>query len=66
VGHFLKDQKSNRRSHLPGYSAWEITSNRRFDFHKSGQLFIRVHNETLAVAAMCVCNPDRSPVGINR
>jgi hypothetical protein len=28
--------------------------------------FIRSHNETLSVSAMCVCNPDRSPVGINR
>jgi hypothetical protein len=24
VGHSLKDQKSNRRSHLPGCAAWEI------------------------------------------
>jgi hypothetical protein len=24
VGHSLKDQKSNRRSHFPGYAAWEI------------------------------------------
>jgi hypothetical protein len=24
VGHPLKDQRSNRRSHLPGYAAWEI------------------------------------------
>jgi hypothetical protein len=24
------------------------------------------HNVTLSVLAMCVCNPDRSPVGINR
>jgi len=24
VGHSLKDQKSNRRSHLPSYAAWEI------------------------------------------
>jgi DNA-binding HxlR family transcriptional regulator len=24
------------------------------------------HNETLSVVAMCVCNPDCSPVGINR
>jgi len=24
VGHSLEDQKSNRRSHLPGYAAWEI------------------------------------------
>jgi hypothetical protein len=39
--------------------------NRRFQFQKRGQLFIRVYNETLSVA-MCVRNPDRSPVGINR
>ena len=25
-----------------------------------------VHNETLSIAAMCVCNPDRSRVAINR
>jgi|Kansoi300Nextera_1026150.scaffolds.fasta_scaffold37366_2 hypothetical protein len=30
-----------------------------------GQLFIRSHNETLSVVAMRVCNPGRSPVGIN-
>ena len=24
VGHSLKDQKSNRRRHLPDYAAWEI------------------------------------------
>jgi hypothetical protein len=24
------------------------------------------NNETLSVAAICVCNQDRSPVGINR
>jgi hypothetical protein len=28
--------------------------------------FIHVHNETLSVVAGRVCNPDRSPVGINR
>jgi hypothetical protein len=28
--------------------------------------FIRVHNETLAVVAMRVSNPDCSPVGIYR
>jgi hypothetical protein len=37
-----------------------------FKFHQRSQLFIRVHNETLSVAAMCVRNPDRSPVEINR
>jgi hypothetical protein len=24
IGHSLKDQSKNRRSHLPGYAAWEI------------------------------------------
>jgi len=40
--------------------------NRCFQFHKRGQFFIRVHNETLSVIAVCVSNEDRSPVGINR
>jgi hypothetical protein len=42
------------------------TSNHRFKFQKRRQLFIRPHNETLSVVAVCVCNEDRSPVGINR
>jgi hypothetical protein len=25
-----------------------------------------MHNETSSIVAMWVCNPDRSPVGINR
>jgi len=33
-------------------------------FHKRSQLFIATHDETLSVA-MCVSNPDRSPLGIN-
>jgi hypothetical protein len=41
-------------------------TNRRFEFHKRSQLFICVHNETLSVVPVCVGNPDRSPVGINR
>jgi hypothetical protein len=41
-------------------------ANRRFEFNKRRQLFIRVHNETLSVVAMRVCNKDCSPVGINR
>jgi hypothetical protein len=40
--------------------------NRRFEFDKSRQLFIGVHNETLSVVAMCVCNPERPRFGINR
>ena len=42
------------------------SANRRFEFQKRRQLFIRTHNETLSVVAMRVSNPDRSPVGINR
>jgi hypothetical protein len=41
-------------------------ANCRFQFKKRRQLFIRTHNETPSVIAMCVCNPDRLPVGINR
>jgi hypothetical protein len=37
-----------------------------FKFSKPRQLVVGTHNETLSVAAMCVNNPDRSPVGINR
>jgi hypothetical protein len=33
-------------------------ANRRFEFDKRSQLFIRVHNETLSVAAMRVSNED--------
>jgi hypothetical protein len=33
------------------------SANRRFEFGKSGRLFIGPHNKTLPVAAMCVSNP---------
>jgi hypothetical protein len=32
--------------------------------NKRSQLFIRTHNETLSVVAVCVGNPDRSPFTI--
>ena len=32
VGHSLKDQKANRRSHLPGYAAWEIHPVMKLEF----------------------------------
>ncbi|PYJ93574.1 MAG: hypothetical protein DME62_08250 [Verrucomicrobia bacterium] len=38
-----------------------ISSNRRFQFHERGQLFIGTHNETLSIAAMRVGDEDRSP-----
>jgi hypothetical protein len=34
------------------------SATRRFEFDKSGRLFIGAHNETLLVAAMRVSNPD--------
>jgi hypothetical protein len=33
-----------------------------FKFHKRSQLLIRTYDKTLSVAAMCVGNPDCSPV----
>jgi hypothetical protein len=39
---------------------------RRFEFHKSRQLFIRTHNETLSVIAVNVSNPDRLSARIYR
>jgi len=33
---------------------------------KRSQLFIRVHNKTLSIAAVRVRNPDRSPFAIQR
>ena len=41
-------------------------ASRGFQFSRRRQLFIRTHNETLSVVTMRVCNPDFSPVGINR
>jgi hypothetical protein len=35
------------------------------EFHKRSQLFVGVHNETLPIIAMRVCNPDRSPLAIH-
>jgi len=36
-------------------------ANRRFEFDKRSQLFIRTHNESLSVIAMCVSNEDCLP-----
>jgi hypothetical protein len=38
--------------------------NRRFQFYKRRQPFIRTHNEALTIAAMRASNPDCSPAGI--
>jgi hypothetical protein len=34
------------------------TANRRFEFDKRRQLFIRTHNKTLSIAAVRIGNPD--------
>jgi hypothetical protein len=41
-------------------------TNRPFQFQKRRQDFVRAHNETLSVVAMCVHNPNRSPFAIQR
>jgi hypothetical protein len=46
------------------FSQW-VNTNVPFQFQKRSQLFIRAHNETLSVVAMCVCNEDRSPTRIH-
>jgi hypothetical protein len=43
-----------------------VSADRRLQFHKRRQLFIRVHKEPLPIAAMCVSDPDCLPVGIIR
>jgi hypothetical protein len=35
--------------------------NRRFDFNKRSQQFIRPHNETFSIVTMRISNPDRLP-----
>jgi hypothetical protein len=46
---------------LQGQTHRELV-NRPVHFQKRGQLFIRVHNEPLSVAAVRVSNPDCSPL----
>ena len=49
----MKDLKERTHSH----SAQYIRARKK--------RILRPHNKALSVAAMRVCNPDRSPVGIN-
>jgi hypothetical protein len=50
----------------PGLISITVIACNLLDFEECRQSFIRSPNETLSVAAMRVCNPDCSPVGINR
>jgi len=43
-----------------------LTPNRRFKLDKRSQYFISAHDETLSVVAVCVSNPDCSPLTIHR
>jgi hypothetical protein len=61
----VRDSLSSFISRAPQSCGRSAESNGRFEFQKRSQLVIRPHNETLPVVAMCVGNPDRSPVGIN-
>jgi hypothetical protein len=49
----------------PIRQANSLRANHRFQFNKSSQLFIRSHNATLSVVAVCISYPDRSPVAIH-
>jgi hypothetical protein len=46
-------------------SQFATSANRRSEFQKRSQLFIRAYNETLSVVAMCVPDKDRSPFGFH-
>lgn len=39
---------------------------RRFEFDKRSQLFIRTHDETVIAVAMCISNEDCWPVAVGR
>jgi hypothetical protein len=44
--------------------AQKANANRPFQLQKGSESVFRVHDETLPVIAMCVGNPDRSPLAI--
>jgi hypothetical protein len=65
----------NDRFHFPTYLVTHAKEkvarplahpNRCLKFHKGRQLFLRSHNETLSVVAVCISNEDRLPFEINR
>ena len=49
----------------PVEASFPARPNRLFKFKKRGQYFIRTHNVTLPVVAMCVSDSDCSPRPIN-
>src|SRR5437763_1089240 len=50
------DGVQSEKIHAGLSSKLAASANRRFEFYKRRQQFIRTHNETLSVAAMCVSN----------
>jgi len=44
----------------------KMSGNHPPEFKKCSLLIVSARDETLSVAAMCVSNPDRAPVGVNR
>jgi hypothetical protein len=62
----LSDCRAHGHNDLTAKGEMTLTNkaSRCFEFDKRCQRFIRSHNETLSVAAMRVCNPNRSPFGI--
>jgi hypothetical protein len=62
--HFYEKSKTRLSKDFPVSSPGGDT-NRPFQFQKRRQLLIGLHNETLSLVAMRICNKDRSPVGID-
>jgi len=64
----LSDCRAHGHNDLTAKAEMTLTNwaNPRFEFKKLSQLFIRVHNEPLPIAAMRVSNPDCSPLTIHR
>ena len=48
----------------PSGSVNTVFASRRFEFQKRSQLFIGMHNEALSVVAMCISNPNYSPLAM--
>jgi hypothetical protein len=42
----------------------DVGARDQFELHKRRQLFIRMHNEALSVAAMCICHKGCPPARI--
>jgi hypothetical protein len=59
----LSDCRAHGHNDLTAKAEMTLTNwaNRRFEFAKSRQLFIRSYNETVSVAAVRVGNPDCRP-----